>query len=149
MSKCADDGCVEFRFDDEAALREGWDVVDDAPFCPLHRAEAASRALREAEVKRLKGLIEARKARTNALDAKAGLSASGYAAWDQFQADLADYHREHGKLAPAALRLMEPRKWLVFYARQGRIDVALAAEAMEGAENRANSTRDWLLRRVE
>ena len=149
MSKCADDGCVEFKFDDAAALREGWDLIEDKLFCPLHRTEAARRALQEAEMQRLTALMEAKKAARNAYAAKAELSASGYAAWDQFQSDLADYHRDHGKLAPKALRLMEPRKFLAFYAKRGRIDVALAAEAIEAAENRANGTRDWLLGRVQ
>jgi hypothetical protein len=149
MSKCADDGCLEFRFDDDAALREGWDLIEDRLFCPLHRPGAARQALQAAELTRFRAWKEKRQAERNAKGARAGLSASGYAAWDQFQSDLADYHREHGKLAPAALRLMEPRKWLAFYARQGRIDVALAAESLEGAEQRANDTRDWLLRRVE
>jgi hypothetical protein len=147
--ECAEEGCVEFRFDDDAALREGWDMIEDQPFCPLHKAPAAHTALLKAEDDRLRERVAELRVRKNAEAAKKHLSRADYKEWDKFQASLADYHKKHGKLAPKSLRTMDPRHFLVNFRVSGPIDVELVAEALDKAEKAADETRRWLLGRIE
>lgn len=146
-AQCSDDGCLEFRYDADAALREGWDVVEGKPYCPLHRQEAARRELKAAEIERMRERIEKIRAERHDAEALTELAQLDYARWDEFQRDLADYHKAHGELAPTVLRLMNCRDWLKNYRKLGRIDVELASESLREADSRASATRNWLMRR--
>jgi hypothetical protein len=143
MSQCSDPGCAEFRFDADAALREGWGLLDDEPYCPLHHCGATWRARK----KQQQAEMELRAAARRAVDASNVLNAREYAAWDEFQSDLANYHREHGRLAPPSLRMMPPRQWLEIHAHDGRIDVDLASQQIEEDETARRAARDRYLGR--
>jgi hypothetical protein len=147
--KCADPGCLEYRFDVSAALREGWDEVEGGLFCPLHRAAAARRALKTAELAQFKARADAFRVQRHELEAKTCLTTPDYARWNEFQQELTRFHKRHGKLAPAALRLLDPRKWLAHTAKNGEINVEKEAEGLYAAEERAEATRSWLIGRVE
>lgn len=145
--KCADPGCAAFKFDTDAALREGWDVVEDLLFCPLHRHEAARRALIAVEEKRVRTHLEGLRAQRNAKHAKTWLTADEYRKWDEFQSDLVNFHRNNGKLAPAVLRTLDPLRWRDQYKKTGRIDVELVADSLFEAEKKRAETRNWLMER--
>ena len=145
---CHDESCqVETGLTLEQACAQGWDLIEDFTYCPLHRQEAARRALRAHEDARLRELAVKMRAERNAHRAATCLTRTEYRAWDEFQSDLANFHREHGKPAPAALRTLDPRRWRDQYAKTGRIDVELAADSLSEAEKRAEATRAWLLER--
>lgn len=146
--ECEDEGCLEFRFDTDAALREGWDSVEGRLYCPLHRQEAARRALAAAEVRRMQETIGRLRRERHEREAKAGLSPAEYRAWDEFQSDLVNFHKTHGKLAPAVLRTMDPRRWLAHYGETGRIDIDQVADELFAKEEAARKTRDWLMHRL-
>lgn len=147
--QCSEPGCVAFRFDQAAALGEGWDMVEGALFCPDHKGFAARQALAVAEMTRQRARIDELRAKRNAEKAKRWLKPSDYRAWDEFQSDLANFHKKTGKLAPAALRTLDPVKFTEQYRKTGRIDIELVADSLFEAENRAAETRKWLLGRVE
>jgi hypothetical protein len=127
MPECSDPGCQEFRFDPDAALREGWHEVDEAPYCPLHGGIASRRARKAAQGEELRAAIEKRKAAT-------ALSPGMYREWDLFQSALADYHKKHGRLAPQALRMLDHRSWLRLHTETGPFDVEKLAASLEAAE---------------
>lgn len=144
---CSEEGCTAFKFDTDAALREGWDLIEGELFCDLHRPQAARRALAAAEMKRIRERIEELRAERSQSVAKRTLTTAEYAKWAEFQQDLKDFQRAHGKLAPVQLRVLEPVKWRDQYAKAGRIDVELVADSLFEAEERAQRTRDWLMNR--
>lgn len=147
--KCADPGCVAFKFDTDAALREGWDVVEEQLYCPLHRETAARQAFIAAEDRRVRLRIEELRSRRNKEHAKTWLTADEYRKWDEFQSDLVNFHQNNGKLAPAVLRTLDAKKWRDQYKKTGRIDVEAESVALFKAEARAAETRKWLMGRVE
>lgn len=146
---CSDGGCGFTVPTEMVAEAGGWDRVEGEWFCALHRQEAARRALAVAETERMRAKItEFRRAR-NEVRAKNTLGPAVYRAWDEFQSDMVNFHRETGKPAPAALRVLDPAKFAKIYAAKGRIDVEEAVKLAEEAEKKANETRRWLLGRVE
>ena len=149
MGQCAEEGCVEFKFDEGAALAVGWDLVEGRLFCPSHRQLAARAALAKAEWARLRARSEELRAKRHAAEAKTGLSTRDYAKWNEFQQEMTNFHKKHGKRAPAALRALNPKTWLAYTRKNGPVDVELAAAALFEAEKRADETREWLMRRVE
>jgi hypothetical protein len=74
MGECAEDGCPEFRFDQDAALREGWQQVGDQVFCPCHGPIRAMQARRKARFAEFRRKIEANRAELGKEDAR-GLEA--------------------------------------------------------------------------
>jgi hypothetical protein len=139
MPECSDPGCQAFRFDLDAALREGWHEVDEAPYCPLHGGIASRRARQAAQ-------IEAWSAGLRKQTAKKELAKGDYQAWDKFQSDLADYHKRHGRLAHPAVRTLDHRQWLQIHRATGPIDVEEAVRHTEAAEEARNSERERLAR---
>jgi hypothetical protein len=136
-------GCAAFRFDVDAALREGWDQVEGRLYCDLHAPVEARKALAARELE----ILRARTAAKHRLKAKKALNADDYRAWDEFQSDLADYHRASGKPAPAVLRTLDPLVFKAQYRQNGRIDIHEVAHALHEREDRATETRNWLLER--
>jgi septal ring factor EnvC (AmiA/AmiB activator) len=137
---CSGPGCAAFRFDTDAALREGWMRVAGDTYCDLHAPYAAYayvRAVRQEEQRAKKSDAEAKKT----------LNRRDYRAWDEFQSDLADFHKEHGRLAHERIRTMQPRDFLKIHAERGRINVQEAEDQLQEAENKAQATREWLMRR--
>jgi hypothetical protein len=143
MPKCSDPGCAEFRFDIDAALREGWDTIDDEPYCPLHHSGASWRARKAELEEELRAQLRVLRAKRMA---KRELSDGDYRAWDAFQSDLADYHKEHGRPAHPALRTLDHRQWLQTYRATGPIDVEEAVRHTEAAEAAHKSDRERLAR---
>jgi hypothetical protein len=127
MAQCEAEGCVEFRFDVDAAVGVGWEVVNGKLYCPCHAGPEGFQARREAK---REDLIR----RTNKIIAKNNLSAGDYRAWDEFQADLANFHRDHGRPAHRELRIMPPSAFIARRRSLGRIDIALADDALNTAE---------------
>lgn len=141
--QCMTGGCAAFRFDVDAALREGWDQVEGRLYCDLHAPVEARKALAARELE----ILRARTAAKHRLKAKKALNADDYRAWDEFQSDLADYHRASGKPAPAVLRTLDPLVFKAQYHQNGRIDVDEVAHVLHEREDRATETRNWLLER--
>lgn len=132
---CHDQSCqVEYAGSLEEACSVGWGLVSEFTFCPLHMGPAGFVARREAKKEVMRAQIEAQQAHRNKEVALKHFSAAEYRAWDQFQSDLADYHKKTGKLAPAVLRTMRPMNWLGEYKEKGRIDIAKTAEYFEQAK---------------
>lgn len=127
MPQCSDPGCAEFRFDIDAALAEGWGLIDAEPYCPLHHSGASWRA-RKAEQR------EESETRARKSAAKKALSPGDYRAWDKFQSDLADYHKSHGRPAPQALRALDHRRWRALHAEMEPLDVEKLAANLEAAD---------------
>jgi hypothetical protein len=136
MPQCSDPGCPAFRFDPDAALREGWHEVDGEPYCPLHGGIASRKARQAHQAEELR-------ARLAKPAAKKELPDGDYRAWNEFQSDLADYHKKHGRPAHPALRTLDHRQWLRTYRATGRIDVEEAVRYTEAAEaaHRSSITR--------
>lgn len=130
---CSDGGCPLNMPTADSAVSVGWRVVEDKLFCPLHWYGAQRVAEKGAERER----ITTARARRNDEVAQKHLSAVNYRAWDQFQSDMADYHKETGKLAPKVLREMTPMAWAQEYGQKGRLDVKATAEYFERAEKTA------------
>ena len=138
--KCSDPGCVAFRFDVDAALREGWLRVEERLYCDLHGPYAAFvhvRKLRQEE-DRAKKFDDAAKKTLNRRD---------YRAWDEFQSDLADFHKRTGRLAHERIRELQPREFMQIHSTGGRIDIESAEEHIHAAEDKAAATRKWLMER--
>jgi hypothetical protein len=148
-ASCADPACVATAFNEEHALYQGWDVVEGALFCPSHRQQAARKALAVAETDRLRRVVSDRRRHRNEEVARRNFSAAEYRAWDEFQSDMADFHKKTGKLAPEVLRTMTPMAWRIEYREKGRIDMEKTADALFELEKKARETRKWLLGRVE
>ena len=142
--QCMTGGCAAFRFDVDAALREGWDQVEGRLYCDLHAPVEARKALAARELEIPEGLVPPQ---NTELKAKKALNADDYRAWDEFQSDLADYHRASGKPAPAVLRTLDPLLFKAQYAKNGRLDIHEVAHILHEREDRANKTRNWLLER--
>jgi hypothetical protein len=138
--KCSDPGCVAFRFDVDAALREGWLRVEERLYCDLHGPYAAFvyvRKLRQEEDRAKKFDTEAKKT----------LNRRDYRAWDEFQSDLADFHKKTGRLAHERIRTMQPREFMKIHGERGRIDIEAEENVLLEAEKKAQATREWLMRR--
>ncbi len=141
MPTCSDPGCLEFRFDIDAALREGWGLIDDEPYCPLHHSGASWRARKAQQAEERRAAIEKQKAAQ-------ALSPGMYREWDLFQSALADYHKEHGRPAPQALRALDHRQWLQIHTTAGPIDVEAAVAHIEAAEAAHKAHRERLARGI-
>jgi len=146
---CSDGGCGVTVPTETVAKAAGWDQVEGEWFCALHRTAAARRALAAAETARLRAKITELRVERNEIRAQRTLDAAMYRAWDEFQADLVNFHREHGELAPVALRTLDPRQFAKIYAETGKIDIEEAVKAAEEAEKKAEETRRWLATRQE
>ena len=133
-ASCDATGCADFRFDLDAALREGWTEVEEALYCPLHGSVYAYVAKKAAQRAGIDAQISARRRYKDNQVALKYLSAADYRAWDEFQSDMANFHRKHRKLAPKVLRTMRPMEWKQEYAQKGRIDIEATAEYFEHAE---------------
>lgn len=144
---CSDEGCLDTLALGLGIGDTGWDLVEGEAYCPLHRQEAARRALAAAETRRMQERINALRRERNEKLAKTGLSAAEYRAWDEFQGDLVNFHRDHGKLAPVQLRTLDPVRWRAIHTEKGRIDVEAEAEGLFQVEQAAQRTRDWLMNR--
>jgi hypothetical protein len=137
VSQCEQPHCTEFRFDEDAAVRAGWSWVDGKWMCPFHGPMAALNHRRDL----------ARTAQRVAQDASAAkrlFNAADYRAWDEFQSDLANFHRDHGKLAPKELRDMRPGEWVQQYRQLGRIDIEKSAEGLEKVAKAREAARQRL-----
>lgn len=144
---CSDPGCSAFRFDTDAALREGWGRVDGETYCSLHAGYAAFIYARSVQFLEMKAAKERRAAENRNLEAKKTLNRRNYAAWDQFQSDLADFHKKEGRLAHKRIRELQPRDFLKIHAAGGRIDIGAEEEKLDAAEKKAQATRQWLMER--
>jgi hypothetical protein len=147
--KCGADGCYQVLAPGAVTEAFGWEIIDGGPWCPLHRAEKARTMLKFEEWKRLREQVAKLRAKRNAHAAKNVLGPHMYRKWDEFQSDLVNFHRNNGKLAPAALRTLDPKKFAGIYAVHGRIDVEAESVKLFEAEAKAAETRKWLLGRVE
>jgi hypothetical protein len=127
MVKCTDSNCIAEQATIDEAVGLGWSMIGYFPWCPLH----AYGALREAKKEAVRQQLEVRAHRRNQEVAKKHFTAAEYRAWDEFQSDLADFHKKHQKLAPKVLRLMSPMVWLGEYKEKGRIDVEASAANFE------------------
>jgi len=127
MVKCTDSNCIAEQATIDEAVGLGWSMVGYFPWCPLH----AYSALREAKKEAVRQQIEARQRHHNDRVARNRFTAADYRAWDEFQSDLANFHKKTGKLAPKVLRLMTPVVWLSEYQQKGRIDVEASAANFE------------------
>lgn len=132
-AKCSTGGCVATSLHDVSALATGWYVVEGQLYCALHGPYVALRSAREAGIGR-------KRAFRNTEVAKKWLSPAELRAWDQFQSDLADYHKKHGKLAHKELRTMTPRVFAWEFSQKGRINVELSTESLESQERQARDT---------
>lgn len=124
---CPGDDCWNGYGNAVLAEAMGWIQVGDKLYCPDHGPLAALQERRAAEK-------QAQRAHHNQKVAKKMLSPAEYRAWDEFQADLANFHREHGRLAHKELRTMNPGKWVQTYRQLGRIDIALSTQGLEEAD---------------
>lgn len=145
--KCSMEYCSAGAKDEAIAAGVGWEQVENKFYCPLHAPTAVRTARLLGEIRRLRlRAEELQRSRANQI-AKKYLTAADYRAWDQFQGDLADYHRNTGNLAPQQLRSLSPQDWHGYYRKNGRIDVQATADELIEAERKANATREWILRR--
>ncbi len=128
---CADLSCVTKALNEEHALHQGWLVLDGQLWCPVHGTYRAFVARREERKEKIRQQIDRQRMHRNEIVAKKQFSAAEYRAWDEFQSDLADYHKKTGKLAPEVLRTMTPVAWHNEYAQKGRIDVEATAANFE------------------
>lgn len=139
MVACEQAHCTEFMFDEDAAVRVGWAIVEGQWFCAFCAPMATLNSRRAAQV-------GAQRQMSNASAARRLLNAEEYRAWDEFQSDLANFHRDHGKLAPAELRAMRPGEWVQGYRAVGRIDVEKSAENFEKLHKEQEATRERIAR---
>ena len=122
----------------------GWELIpesDGDTYCPLHAPVARLRARRTAAQ-------DIQRAYHNERVAKKMLSAAEYRAWDEFQADLANYHRETGKLAHRELRMMNPGTWVQSYRQLGRLDIEKSCEGLVAQEKLQQERRIAYLRGI-
>lgn len=129
---CAGPGCTVNVPDELVARAAGWHKLGEAWYCGIHLARGRSNA-REAEL-RLRQEEQLREVHEKL--AKTGLSAAEYRAWDEFQANLARYHKKHGKLAPKQLRLMGPKQFAAIRSQNRDMDykiIELDVEHMAAA----------------
>jgi hypothetical protein len=145
--KCGADGCYQALAPGTELEAFAWDFIEMQAWCPLHRAEKARSMLMAAEEKRLREQVAKLRVKRNAVEAKNVLGPYMYRKWDEFQSDLVNFHRNNGKLAPAALRTLDPKKFTAIYAAHGRIDVEAESVALFKAEAKAAETRKWLMER--
>jgi hypothetical protein len=127
---CSDPYCGAVEQFPEFPDALGWDDVEGRRFCPLHWYTA----YREAKKERVRNDLTAQRRHHEEQVARKMFSAAEYRAWDQFQSDLADYHRDTGKLAPKVLREMNPSMWVTEFKQKGRIDVQKTADWYANAE---------------
>lgn len=145
--KCPMEFCSYGAATEDTAMAVGWGRINDQLYCPLHYGPVARSAKLLEDLRRLQLRVEElRRARNNRI-AKEELTRADYRAWDQFQSDLADYHKKTGKLAPKQLRNLDPQTWWEYYRKRGRIDVEIEVANLEASERKANETREWLARR--
>lgn len=145
MIQCREAGCPAVFDGFMSPSAVGWHEWDEEAFCPLHGPGEAFRRQREAQDAELLVRQEARIRFRNEQTARAGLMSRDYHAWDQFQQDIANFHRKTGKQAPKQLRTMGPRDFMRYYAKNGRIDVQRESELAEGAEKQGDDRlRGWL-----
>ncbi len=131
QAKCYEAYCSYGTTTAEAALGAGWQEVDGQLYCPLHGPNRAFVARREAKKEAIRVQIDRQRMHRNEIVARKQFSAAEYRAWDEFQSDLADYHKKSGKLAPEVLRTMTPAAWLSEFKQKGRIDVEATAANFE------------------
>jgi hypothetical protein len=124
---CGDSTCGVSAPNLEAAAAAGWREVGEAIYCAVHYYGP----YREAKKEKIRAQIEARQRHHDKEVAKKMFSAAEYRAWDQFQSDMADYHKKTGKLAPSVLRTMRPTEWLGEFKEKGRIDIEATAANFE------------------
>ena len=125
MAKCDEEGCVEESPD---VLTEWmWDMVGEKAYCPMHGPAQVRKVRKEAQ-------MEAINRRANEIEAKRSFDTGWYRAWDEFQSDIANFHRANGRPAHKDIRTMTPHDFRKRYAREGRIDIANATWAIETAE---------------
>jgi hypothetical protein len=93
----------------------------------MHAGPVGFRTRREAQA-------EALHHRANKIQAGTSLCAGDYLAWDEFQRDLANFHRDHGRPAHRELRIMSPQTFIKRHRATGKIDIKLASESLEAAE---------------
>ena len=136
---CADDGCAASEVFRESALALGWLEAGGKLYCPGHGAIQEHRTRMEAESERLA-------VRANKIWAKEYLSAGDYLAWDEFQSDLVNFHRETGRLAHRELRILSPHAFIRRHRVTGRIDIRLSDESMQAAEKAYETHRIERLR---
>lgn len=146
---CTGPGCAFTLPTAEAAAAAGWQEVGGEWFCACHGAPAVMKARRVAELAELRLKAEQRAARNQDTAAKQGFTTEQYAAWADFQQGLVNFHRKHGKLAPAPLRLLAPKTWLAIHEREGAIDVEQAVQKLETAEKNSQAARERLTWRVQ
>jgi hypothetical protein len=128
---CHDQSCqVEFPGSLEQACSQGWHLIAEFTYCPLHYYGP----YREAKKERVRADLTAQRRHHEEQVARKMFSAAEYRAWDQFQSDLADFHRDTGKLAPKVLREMMPGTWIQEFKQKGRIDVQKTADWYANAE---------------
>jgi hypothetical protein len=147
--KCGAEGCYQALVPGTSLEAFDWEVIDGSPWCALHRAEKTRSMLKFEEWQRLMAQVAELRAKRNAEHAKRWLTAADYRKWDEFQSDLVNFHRNNGKLAPRALRTLDPVKFIAIYEAHGRIDIEAESVALFEAEKRADETRKWLMNRVE
>ena len=125
---CRSADCFEAVVNEEHALWRGWQLIEGEVWCPLH-APQESRRVRKIHDRELLDH------RANEITARETLDKGWYAAWDEFQSDLADFHRATGRHAHKNVRMMTPQQFRDEYRRAGRINVKNAHEAAHSAEN--------------
>lgn len=138
---CPEENCWYWCFDEGLAEGTGWFRVGDTLFCPdhgpLHSLQARNQARRDVLTLRAERIS----ARVRDDAAKSSLTTRDYANWHEFQQQLVNFHRKHGKLAPAALRVLTPKDWLALH-QEGPIDVEKAAEEHDRAKQERQG-RTW------
>jgi hypothetical protein len=128
--KCADPFCIAATPYPDLAQAAGWGEAAGKLYCGLHWYTA----YREAKKEKVRADLTAQRRHHEDQVARKMFSAAEYRAWDQFQSDLADYHRDTGKLAPKVLREMNPSMWVTEFKQKGRIDVQKTADWYANAE---------------
>lgn len=153
MNPCSDPGCVAFRFDEAAAVAEGWADVDGKLFCPCHGPIATRKARKAVEQARLEAYLRSKREFHDEKAAKKSLTTAEYAAWHEYQQDLVNFQREQRKLPegkrkelPRELKSVRPGEWLQTYRQVGKIDIEASIEGLKAEKARQAALRKRALR---
>lgn len=146
--ECSADGCTATLTLGLGTGDTSWTVIEGGAWCPLHRVEKERAVGKFEEWVAAREQIEEFRRKRNAFRAKKHLSRRDYRKWDEFQSDLVNFHRNHGKLAPRVLRTLDPLKFTAIVKERGKIDVEEVSNQLLEAESKADGTLSWLLHRL-
>ena len=149
---CSYPGCIEFRFDEAAALREGWARVGEQLFCPFHGPGATRKERMALQEAAMDDRLRQFEAQGRDDEAKRVMTSREYEAWHNFQAEVRNFEREQQSLrrdrsfrACKAVRDLSPRGWLKHYRAGTPVNMRQVQESVDHA---VNASREALLRRI-